>query len=175
MSEEIRRVLGSVNITTHFRPPGTLRQVLFHLKDKVPKGKKMNVVYQAECGQCGERYVGATQQLLSKWVHQHTHSAAGRLNSAVLDHMCATGHVLDLDSFTILEWEADWRRRGIREAVYVKRVVPGLNEWWIVLCLVPGVGQTPRVKSSSQQTWKWPWTRPKLVVEISDIYQSRGG
>ena len=39
-----------------------------------------------------------------------------------------TVHVLDLDSFTILEREADWRRRGIREAIYVKRVVPGLNK-----------------------------------------------
>ena len=81
VSEEIRRVLGSVNITTHFRPPGTLRQVLFHPKDKVPKGKKANVIYQVECGQCGEKYVGETQQPLSKRVHQHTHSAAGRPNS----------------------------------------------------------------------------------------------
>ena len=97
VSEEIRRVLGSVNITTHFRPPGTLRQVLFHPKDK------------AECGQCGEKYVGETQQPLSKLVHQHTHSAARRPNSVVLDHMCVTGHVLDLDSFTMLEQEADWR------------------------------------------------------------------
>ena len=113
LSEEIRRVLGSVNITTHFRPPGTLRQVLFHPKDMVPKGKKTNVIYQAECGQCGEKYVGETQQPLPKRVHQHTHTTAGRLNSAVLDHMCATGHVLDLDSFKILEREADWRRRGI--------------------------------------------------------------
>ena len=62
VSEEFRRVLGSVNKTTHFRPPGTLRQVLFHPKNKVPKGKKTNVVYQAECGQCGEKYVGETQQ-----------------------------------------------------------------------------------------------------------------
>ena len=37
---EIGRVLGSVNITMHFRPPRTLHQVLFHPKDKVPKGKK---------------------------------------------------------------------------------------------------------------------------------------
>ena len=59
----------SVNITTHFRPPGTMRQVLFQPKDKVPKGKKMNVVYQAECDQCGEKYVGETQQPLSKRVH----------------------------------------------------------------------------------------------------------
>ena len=102
VSEEIRWVLGSVNITTHFRPPGTLRQVLFHPKDKVPKGKKTSVVYQAECGQCGEKYVGETQKPLSKRVHQHTHTAAVRPNSGVLHNMCATGHVIRLhEMFTI--------------------------------------------------------------------------
>ena len=70
-------------------------------------------------------YAGETQQPLSKRVHRHTHSADGRSNAAVLNHMCATGHVLDLDSFMILECEADWRQRGIREAIYLKRVVPG--------------------------------------------------
>ena len=110
------------------------------------------MIYQAECGQCGEKYVGETQQPLSKRVHQHTHSAAGRPNSAVLDHMCETGHVLDLDSFTILEREADWRRRGIREAIYVKRVITGVKqEWWIALCLVACVGQTPRGQISTSQ------------------------
>ena len=72
--------------------------------------------------------MGETQQPLSKQVHQHTHTAAGRPNSAVLDHMYATGHVLDLDSFKTLECEADWRRRGLRQAIYVKQEVPGLNK-----------------------------------------------
>ena len=135
-------MLGSVNITTHFRPPGTLHQVLFHPKDKVPKGKKTNVVYQADCGQCGEKYVGETQPSLSKLVHQHTHSA-GRLNSAVLDHMCETGHVLHVDSFTILEREADWMRKGIREAIYVKRVVPGLNKSGGLQCALSPVWDRP--------------------------------
>ena len=93
----------------HFRIPGTLRQALFHPKDKAPKGKKTNVVYQAECGQFGEKYVGKTQQPLSKRVHHHTHSAARIPNSVVLDNLCAMGHVLDLDSSTISEREADWR------------------------------------------------------------------
>ena len=53
--EEIRRVLQTVNITTHFRPPSSLRQMLFHPKDKVPKGMNINVVYQVECEECGEK------------------------------------------------------------------------------------------------------------------------
>ena len=52
----------------------------------------------------------------------------GDRTPSVLYHMCATGHVLDLDSFTILEHEADWMRRGTREVIYVKRVAPGLNK-----------------------------------------------
>ena len=61
----------------------------------------------------------------------------------VLHHMCVTGHVLGLDSFTILEREADWRQRGIREAIYVKRVVPGLTR--VVDCAVtcPQCGTDP--------------------------------
>ena len=80
-------------------------------------------------------------------------SATGRPNSAVLDHMCATGHVLDLDGFTILEREEDWRQRGIREAIYVKRVVPGLNKSGVLRCALCPVWDRPLgVTSLSQQT-----------------------
>ena len=143
VSEEIRQVLGSVNISTS-GPQGTC--------DKVPKGMKTNIVYQAECGQCGEKYLRSMQPL-SKRVHQHTHSAAGRPNTKVLNHMCATGQVLDLDSFTILEREADWMQRGIREAIYAKQMVPGLNKSGGLRCALSPVWDRPLgVKSSSQHT-----------------------
>ena len=113
VSGEIRRILGSVSVTTHFRPPGSLRQSLVHPKDRVPKGKKSNVVYRAVCGVCGHDYVGETQQPLAKRGHQHTHPAAGRPNSAVLDHMGDTGHRVNLESFEILEREQDWRSEAL--------------------------------------------------------------
>ena len=86
VSVEIRRIMGSASITTHFRLPGSLRQRLVHPKDIVPKGKKTNVVYRAVCGGvCGDDNVGETQQPLAK--HQHTHPAAGRPNSAFLERL----------------------------------------------------------------------------------------
>ena len=100
--------MASVSITTHFRPPGSLRQRLVHPKDIVPKGKKTNVVYRAVCGVCGDDYVGETHQPLAKRAYQHTNPAAGRPNSAVQDHMGDTGHKVDLESFEILEREEDW-------------------------------------------------------------------
>ena len=43
---------------------------------------------------------------------------------------CGTGHVLNLHSFRILE--TDWRKRGISEAIQVKRVnVQFLNVYLI--------------------------------------------
>ena len=85
-------------------------------------------MYRAVCGVCGDDYVGETQQPLAKRAHQHTHPAAGRPNSAVLDHIGDTGHRVDLDSFEILEREEDWRRRGIREAIWVRQLRPKLNK-----------------------------------------------
>ena len=126
--EEIRQIMGSASITTHFRPPGSLRQWLVHPKDVVPKGKKTNIVYRAVCGVCGDDYVGETQQPLVKWAHQHTHPAAGQSNLVVLDHVGDTGHRVDLDSFEILEREEDWRRQGIREAIWVRPLRPLLNK-----------------------------------------------
>ena len=79
--------------------------------------------------------MGETQQPLSKRVHQHTHSVAGRPNSAVLDHMCATGHVLDLDSFMILnekQIEAKGYKRSYLRETGGSRVK---QEWWIALYL----------------------------------------
>ena len=61
-SEGSRWVFGVVNVTTRFRPSGTLCQVLFHPKDMVPYRKKTNVVDQVDCGQGGEQYVGEPQQ-----------------------------------------------------------------------------------------------------------------
>ena len=72
--------------------------------------------------------MGETQQPLAKWAHQHTHPAAGRPNSVVLDQMGDTGHRVDLDSFEILEKEEDWRRRGITESIWVRQLRPKLNK-----------------------------------------------
>ena len=119
--------LGSISVTTHFRLPGSLLQSLVHPKDVVPKGKKTNLVYRAVCGVCGDDYVGEPQPL-AKIAHQHTHPEAGQQNSAVSDHMGDTGHKVDLESFEILEREQDWRRRGIREAIWVRQLRPKLNK-----------------------------------------------
>ena len=49
--------------------------------------------------------------------------------SFVYDCLTQRFHILDLDSSTILEREADWRRRGIREAIAIRAYtyIPKIN------------------------------------------------
>ena len=79
----IYTVLGAVNITTHFHPPSSPHQILFHPKDKVQKGKKINVMYQASV----VRSMMDNTVVLSQACYQHPHLPAGRLKLVVLDHV----------------------------------------------------------------------------------------
>ncbi|KXJ07424.1 Dihydrofolate reductase [Exaiptasia diaphana] len=49
-------------------------------------------------------------------------------NSAVFNHLVKVDHTFDIDNdVTILDREADWRRRGIKEAIYERIENPTLN------------------------------------------------
>ena len=61
MSESIRRILKDLNITTHFRPHQTLRNILVNAKDRVPPETRTGVVYSILCGDCTATYVGQTK------------------------------------------------------------------------------------------------------------------
>ena len=60
--------------------------------------------------------------------HQHTHKCKGRQNSAILDHMIETGHIVREEDFRILHREQNWRLRGIREAIEVRKRNPAINK-----------------------------------------------
>ena len=50
--------------------------------------------------------------------------------------MCDIGHVLNQDSFRILDREADWRKRGIRKAIQVKHVKLSMNKCGGIRCVL---------------------------------------
>ena len=56
-----------------------------------------------------------------------------------------TGQVLDLDSFYNLGTRSRLDAKGYKRS-YLREVDGSRvkQEWWIALCLVPSVGQTPR-------------------------------
>ena len=92
LSEKLKRIYKDYNISTHFKPTNTIRQVLVHPKDKQPKGHQSGIVYGVQCADnynCTDCYIGETSQPLRKRFQQHT---SGSSVSAVFDHLKASGH-----------------------------------------------------------------------------------
>ena len=129
ISEKIRRVLAEHNITSHFKPYNTIRNILVHPKDKLPKEKKPNVIYGIKCGEpkCNETYIGETSQPLAKRMYQHRRPSSSGYDSAVFTHLHTTGHQFANEDVIILDSEENWFERGVKEAIYERRERPALN------------------------------------------------
>ena len=127
LSEKLKRIYKDYNISTHFKPTNTIRQVLVHPKDKQPKGHQSGIVYDVQCADnynCTDCYIGETSQPLRKRLQQHT---LGSSVSAVFDHLKASGHKADLEEVKIMDRETRWFERGVKEAIWVRAENPSLN------------------------------------------------
>ena len=127
LSEKLKRIYKDYNISTHFKPTNTIRQVLVHPKDKQPKGHQSGIVYGVQCADnynCTDCYIGETSQPLRKRFQQHT---SGSSVSAVFDHLKASGHKTDLEEVKIIDRETRWFERGVKEAIWVRAENPSLN------------------------------------------------
>ncbi|KAI8494179.1 hypothetical protein Bbelb_279390 [Branchiostoma belcheri] len=130
VSEKIRRILHNYNIATNFKPCRTLRQMLFHPKDKLKNCVKSDVIYRLKCEdhQCKETYIGETSQPLKERYKQHCRASNNGFSSAIWHHLDKhKGHSFHLESTDILDREARWFERGVKEAIYERLYKPSLN------------------------------------------------
>ncbi|KAI8499897.1 hypothetical protein Bbelb_222140 [Branchiostoma belcheri] len=130
VSEKIRRILHNYNIATNFKPCRTLRQMLFHPKDKLKNCVKSDVIYRLKCEdhQCKETYIGETSQPLKERYKQHCRASNSGFSSAIWHHLDKhKGHSFHLESTDILDREARWFERGVKEAIYERLYKPSLN------------------------------------------------
>ncbi|XP_050957575.1 uncharacterized protein LOC127158535, partial [Labeo rohita] len=128
LSEKFRRVFSKHNIPVYFKPKNTLRQMLVHPKDQVPKHQKCNLVYAVKCTEeCKDLYIGETKQMLSKRMSQHRRGNSSGQESAVFTHLQKEQHSFKDQDVYILDREDGWFERGVKEAIYVKVERPSLN------------------------------------------------
>ena len=74
-----------------------------------------------------DEYIGETSQPLHKRMAQHRRHAAGGLQSAVYEHLEATGHSFKTENVKIIDKESDWFKRGVKEAFWIKSKTPVIN------------------------------------------------
>ena len=124
------------------KPHTTLRRLLVSPKDK---NDPREGVYMIDCKSCDQKYIGETKRLLKTRVKEHREEVerldTGRIftrgasqevkdtlhKSAITDHVMQLNHVMDWDSAKLVEKEADWTVRGIKEAINIRKTPSNMN------------------------------------------------
>ena len=113
----------------------SLRETLVKPKDKLEKEEKVGVVYHQPCAgidhqPCPDVYIGETERTAAARFQEHTSTATnalGKYKSAMLQHARDHGHHFPLEDQTILSYESDWVKRGIKEALFIRALNPAIN------------------------------------------------
>ena len=96
-SESIRRILTQLGKRTSFQPTNAQRQVLVRPKDPMPKENRSGVIDQIACSRCPQTYIGQTGRSLRQRLKEHQQAVRDRNTSAsaLVVHVCSTGHPVD--------------------------------------------------------------------------------
>ena len=141
VSESLQRVFRRHGVSSTFKPHRTLRQQLVHPKDKRPPHDTAGVVYEIPCKDCDKVYVGETGRRFGVREREHKKdveqlegvkytrsqrktSLAEQHQSALTDHAAQTNHTINWEGVKLPAKEPDWRTRGIKEAIAIKKRGP---------------------------------------------------
>ena len=128
LSEKITRTCTHFNIKTAFTARPTLRNLLVQVKGKPPPTSRLGVVYCIPCN-CGRLYIRETGRCLSVRITEHKRAVQqldkrNALAVHMADHM---DHQILWEESTIKEYETNWYRRKIKEAIWTRQTANALN------------------------------------------------
>ena len=87
-------------------------------------------MYEISCNPniaCQDAYIGEISQPLQHRLRQHCRSSYNGNDSAVLKHIIANGHQIDVNRVTILNREENCLERDVKEAAWVRAKNQSLN------------------------------------------------
>ncbi len=82
-------------------------------------------MYHLKC-ECGQDYIGETERQLKDRLAEHCRKSSVE-KSAMANHLHSAKHKL-MSEHEILDQEPDWHKRGIKEAIHIRRQKPSLNK-----------------------------------------------
>ena len=93
-----------LGIRTTFHPTNTLRQLLVHPKEQVPKLDRLSLMYHIPCKNCPPTYIGQTSRTLSQRIKEHQRSVRNcdLATSALAEHSHSTGHPISREDVNII-------------------------------------------------------------------------
>ncbi|XP_044760159.1 uncharacterized protein LOC123317619 [Coccinella septempunctata] len=99
------------------------------LKDPIPKEIKSNVVYELECADCHETYVGQTSQWLRNRMNLHKSDIrTNNLRCALSVHANKYSHSVDFNNVKILDANINYKKRCILEMIHIQTQKSKINK-----------------------------------------------
>ena len=125
LSEKLSNIFREHGINTYHKPVNTIKSMLPSPKDKAPDSAKCGIIYEVNCPQCQDTYVGETGRILNTRVKEHLNPK--RVPTAIGDHIKDTGHMISPSDFKVVAREEMELRRKIREAIEIRERRPRMN------------------------------------------------
>ena len=115
-SGKLKKACNRLGIQVHFKRNNTIWTLLMAPKDKDEMCLKIEVIYQYKCSHtnCSEQYIGESGRTFGGKFREHL-----RTLSPIHQYSQSTGHSMDLESFTIIDRDAQGATRTIKEAMYI--------------------------------------------------------
>lgn len=130
MFEKMKHVFRKREIKIVGKPTNQLGPMVFSkLKDVIPKELKSGLVYQLNCLDCNETYIGETKQYVTKRIYDHKYhiQIGDSKHSGAVSHATSLNHKIDFDNFNILTMEGNTTKRKILEALNIKKHKSSMN------------------------------------------------
>lgn len=130
MFEKIKHVFHKRDIKIVGKPMNQLGPLVFSkLKDAIPKEMRSGLVYQLNCLDCDETYIGETKQYVSKRMYDHSYhiQIGDTKHSGAVSHSSSLNHKIDFENFNILTMENNTQKRRILEAINIKKHKSSMN------------------------------------------------
>ncbi|XP_076455783.1 uncharacterized protein LOC143290314 [Babylonia areolata] len=97
----LSRKIRKLGVSVHAKPTNTIRSQLVHHKDKTDKLDTSGLIYQIDCQDCDQSYIGETERNLHIRLEEHK-----RESSLVGEHLTHNQHHFVKDNLQVLDKEA---------------------------------------------------------------------
>lgn len=132
---KIVRILSKFKIVTIAKRFNTVGELFFsNIKEKTPKAKLSNLIYEITC-ECGLKYIGQTRQHLEKRIYEHKYNFQNNneSHSALCKHAISKQHtpnwnITDIKILAMFNPTFDLRTKlNINEIIHIKKNNNTLN------------------------------------------------
>jgi hypothetical protein len=128
-TESLQGDLKSVNVGFVMKKSATIRSIVCRLKPKTDKMEQKDVVYSVECATCKKQYIGETGKTLKERLKRHQQDIrSGTITNGFFRHLSeANDHKINWSETKILERESHWKKRKIKESIFINALNPSEN------------------------------------------------